>query len=80
LKATTPPSSPIPRRKSRQPAKEVGPNGPRANAKAYSLTRRKRDRYSPSRAVMQWWACHDLGDAEIMGIKVQIFGSIPAAA
>jgi hypothetical protein len=36
--------------------------------------------YSPSRAVMQWWACHDLGDAEIMGIKVQIFGSIPAAA
>lgn len=21
--------------------------------------------YSPPRAVMQWWACHDLGDAEV---------------
>jgi hypothetical protein len=36
--------------------------------------------YSPSRAVMQWLACHDLGGAEIMGIEVQIFGSRLAAA
>jgi hypothetical protein len=25
--------------------------------------------YSPSRAVMQWLACHDLGDAKIMASK-----------
>jgi hypothetical protein len=31
--------------------------------------RRKRDRHSPSRAVMQWLASHDLGDAEIMASK-----------
>jgi hypothetical protein len=82
LKATTSQSSPIPRHKSCQSAKEVGRNRPHANAKenAHSLTRQKRDGHSPSRAVMQWFASHDPGDAEIMASKSGFQESRLAAA